>query len=421
MDFAELRIDSERMQQYFLDMAKIGATAHGGVNRVALTDEDKIGRDLFVKWLEELGLAVRYDDLGNIYGRYSGEEPDLPPLLLGSHLDTVYMGGKFDGTLGVIAGLEVLHRLRQAGVKTRYPIELVAFSNEEGVRFQPAMLSSGVVAGAFSQEYAYSRQDASGKTFGDELERIGYKGSIEHRPGQLHSYLELHIEQGTVLEEQNLPLGVVEAIQGQIWLQVNVKGQADHAGSTQMHQRKDALVAAATIIKGVRNIAGIIGQGMVTTVGRLLVEPNNVNAIPGKVTLFVDMRNPRDELVDEARDLVGQIIEQACQEEGVSYEMQELWRTHTTPFDPAVVDAVEAAARNLGYGYQRMISGAGHDAKYMADLCPTGMVFVSTVDGKSHCEEESAIWADVEKATNVLLQATLALAEPIPLLAPLAV
>lgn len=406
----DLRVDVSRLREHFFAMARIGATPEGGVTRLALTDEDKAGRDLYLGWLKAAGLAHRLDDVGNIYGRREGSDPTAPAVMLGSHLDTVTQGGKYDGTLGVMAALEVVRTLNDAGIRTRHPLELTVFTNEEGARFQPALLAAGVVAGKFDLDYAYSRTDSGGKTFGSELERIGYKGSRANRPGPLKAYLEFHIEQGPVLEAAGLSVGVVEGIQGQIWLEVTVSGQADHAGPTPMPMRRDSLVAAARIIAGIRNLAYLIDPEAVTTVGRIKVQPDIINVIPGRTVFTIDIRHPRDELVDLGTAMARRTIERICREERVECRVEEMWRMPTTRFDPVVVDAVERATRELGYSYRRMMSGAGHDAKYMADIAPTGMIFVPTVNGKSHCEEEAAPWEDIEKGANVLLQTTLALA-----------
>lgn len=412
-----MQINNQRLRHYFTEMAKIGATEVGGVNRLALTDEDKIGRDLFSEWLKNIGLSVRVDDMGNLYGRYSNGNDDQPPVIIGSHLDSVYQGGKFDGALGVLAGLEVLHTLSENKVQTAFPVEVVSFTNEEGTRFQPAVISSGVLAGEFSLDFAYSRPDQTGVTLGDELERIGYKGDITNRPTKVQAYLEMHIEQGPILEENRIDLGVVEGIQGATWLEVILTGQANHAGTTPMNRRQDAMAAAARFILAVREIAAVKVPNTVATVGKLKIEPNIVNAIPGKVVLAVDMRQPDNAKLQEAIVLAKSALAEICQAENVQYEVNQMWLSSTVMFDETVVDTVEQAAKNLGFSYHRMLSGAGHDAMYMARLGATGMIFVPTVDGKSHCQEEDARWEAVVNATNVLLHTTLQLAKaqiPVP-------
>lgn len=404
-----ISIDKDRLNYYFSELAKIGATPLGGVTRLALTDEDKAGRELFIKWLTDLGCTVRYDDVGNIYGHYAGTDDSLPPVLLGSHLDSVYQGGQFDGALGVMCGLEVIAALKASNTRLRHPIELASFTNEEGVRFQPAVLASGVIAGEFTPEFAYSRTDLSGKTFGEELERIGYKGSATNRPTNLKAYLELHIEQGPVLEDLQLEIGVVEGIQGVTWLEVTFDGQSNHSGTTPMNRRQDALVAASRVIIGLQDLAFSVPD-TVATVGRIQVEPNIVNAVPGKVTLWIDIRNPANAQVQKVKDLAIAMIEEISQSQGVESEVNQRWLAETTYFDTAAVSAVESSTKSLGFSYQRMMSGAGHDAMYMARLCPTAMIFVPTIDGKSHCQEESAHWDLVEKAANVLLNSVLKLA-----------
>jgi beta-ureidopropionase / N-carbamoyl-L-amino-acid hydrolase len=406
-----MQINNERLHRYFTEMAKNGATELGGVHRLALTDEDKAGRDLFIEWLKAIGLSVRVDDMGNIYGRYSSGNEDKPPVIIGSHLDSVYQGGKFDGALGVLAGLEVLHTLSENKVQTAFPVEVVSFTNEEGTRFQPAVISSGVLAGEFSLDFAYSRPDQDGITLGAELERIGYKGDSANRPSQVQAYLEMHIEQGPILEETGIDIGVVEGIQGATWLEISLIGQANHAGTTPMNRRQDAMVAASRIILAVREIAAQKVPNTVATVGKLRIEPNIVNAIPGKVVLAVDLRQPDNPKLQEAVGLVKATLAQICEEEKVKYEINQLWLSSTVMFNEKVVGTVEQAAKNLGFSYRRMLSGAGHDAMYMARLGATGMIFVPTIDGKSHCQEESARWEAVVNATNVLLETTLHLAQ----------
>ncbi|MET0484108.1 MAG: M20 family metallo-hydrolase [Candidatus Rokuibacteriota bacterium] len=387
----------------------MGATERGGLTRVALTDEDKRGRDLLVRWMREAGLRVTVDQMGNIFGERAGQ-PGQPPVMMGSHADSVPTGGKYDGQLGVLCALETIRVLNDHRVRTRHPVTLVIFTNEEGARFQPAMIASGVMAGKIALEDAYNARDKDGLRLVDELERIGYLGSEPCVPRPLRAYLELHIEQGPFLEEEGLSVGVVEGIVAIAWSRVTIHGVQDHAGPTPMRIRHDALVAAAEIVTGVRAIARDIGGELVTTVGNVTVTPNIPNAIPGRVTLSIDMRDPSDAALDRARALLDRIVRQACEREGVRYELEHYWRVPATPFAPEVVGAIERAARALGARHRRILSGAGHDAQYMAAIGPTGMVFVPSRDGRSHCEEEFTPMADIEHGANTLLGAALELA-----------
>jgi beta-ureidopropionase / N-carbamoyl-L-amino-acid hydrolase len=410
-----IRIDRARLERTFHEQAKIGATPAGGLTRLALSDEDRVIRDRMVAWLEEAGCAVRVDRMGNIFGRrpaVPGGE-GLPAVVMGSHVDSVPTGGRFDGVLGVVCALEAIRALNDAKTRTRCPVELAIFTNEEGARFQPAMLGSAVLAGKVSLEDAYAQRDRHGTRLVDELERIGYLGGEPCVPRPMRAYLELHIEQGPFLEEARLPVGVVEGIVAIAWARVTLHGSQDHAGPTPMRTRHDALVAAAGIVQAVRRIALDIGGDMVGTVGWLDVHPNIVNAIPGKVVLTTDLRTPREADLDRALAELDRAVREIAAAEGVRAEYQPLMRMPLTRFAPEVVNAVEGAARQLGAGYRRMLSGAGHDAQHMAALCPAGMVFVPSIAGKSHCEEEATHFDDIEHGANVLLHAALVLADQV--------
>ena len=405
-----MRIDRRRLERSIEELGKIGETPRGGLTRLALTDEDKRGRDWMVARMGEAGLRVTIDQMGNIFGQRPGAEA-LPPVMMGSHVDSVPTGGKYDGQLGVLCALEAIRTLNDHGIRTRHPVTLVIFTNEEGARFQPAMLASGVLAGKIPLEDAYNARDKDGIRLLDELERIGYLGPEPCVPRPMRAYLELHIEQGPRLEEEGLAVGVVEGIVAISWSRLTIQGVQDHAGPTPMRIRHDALVAAAAVVTGVRRIARELGGDVVTTVGNLTVSPNIVNAIPGKVTLSIDVRDPRDETLDRALPRLDWLVREACRHEGVTYELEHYWRVPFTPFDRAVVAAVERAARATGARYRRILSGAGHDAQYMAAIAPTGMVFVPSRDGRSHCEEEFTPMDDIEHGANTLLAAALELAE----------
>ncbi len=405
-----MRINRKRLEESMQALGRIGETPKGGLSRLALTDEDRRGRDLLVRWMREARLGVSVDRMGNIFGQRPGAEA-LPPVFMGSHADSVPTGGKYDGQLGVLCALEVIRTLNDHGVRTPRPVGMVVFTNEEGARFQPAMIGSGVLAGKMPLEDAYNARDGDGLRLGDELERIGYLGPEPCLPRPIRAYLELHIEQGPILEEQGLPLGVVEGIVAISWSRITFHGVQDHAGPTPMRIRHDALVAAADLIRGVREIPRRIGGDMVATVGRLDVSPNIPNAIPGRVTMSVDLRDPEDVNLDRALLLLDGVVREASRREGVRAEVEHYWRVPRTPFHADVVGAVEAAAKSLGCGYRRILSGAGHDAQYMAAICPTGMIFVPSRAGRSHCEEEFTPMDDVEHGANALLLACSSLAE----------
>ena len=329
---------------------------------------------------------------------------------MGSHVDSVPTGGKYDGQLGVLCGLETIRALNDHKIRTRRPVTVVIFTNEEGARFQPAMIASGVMAGKIALEDAYNTRDADGIRLADALERIGYLGSEPCVARPFRAYLELHIEQGPTLEEEGLSVGVVEGIVAISWSRLTIHGVQDHAGPTPMRIRHDALVAAAQVVTNVRRIAHEIGGALVTTVGRLTVSPNIVNAIPGKVTLSIDMRDPKDATLDRALPLVDHLVRDACEREGVRYELEHYWRVPFTRFDPEVVGAVERAAKAGGVRCRRILSGAGHDAQYMAAIGPAGMIFVPSRGGRSHCEEEFTPMDDIENGANTLFLAALELA-----------
>jgi N-carbamoyl-L-amino-acid hydrolase len=405
-----MKINRDRLEQTIQELGRVGETPRGGLTRLALSDDDKRARDQMVGWMRQAGLRVSVDQMGNIFGQREGVAA-LPPVMIGSHVDSVPTGGKYDGQLGVLCGLEVMRALNDGQVRTRHPLTLVIFSNEEGARFQPAMIASGVMAGKIALEDAYNARDRDGLRLGDELERIGYLGTEPCVARPFRAYLELHIEQGPFLEEEGLSVGVVEGIVAISWSRLTLHGVQDHAGPTPMRIRHDALVAAAEVVSGVRQIAREIGGDCVTTVGQLDVSPDIVNAIPGRVSLSIDMRDPRGETLDRALPMLDRVVKEACQREGIRYELEHYWRMPYTPFAREVVDAVERAAKAAGVRYRRIRSGAGHDAQYMAAIGPAGMIFVPSRDGRSHCEEEFTPMGDIEHGANTLLGAALDLAE----------
>jgi N-carbamoyl-L-amino-acid hydrolase len=404
-----MRIDRKRLEQSIDELGKIGETPRGGLTRVALTDDDRRGRDLMVRWMRQAGLRVTVDQMGNIFGERAGAER-LPPVMIGSHIDSVPTGGKYDGQLGVLCGLETIRALDEHRIRTRHPVTLAIFTNEEGARFQPAMIASGVMAGKIALEDAYNARDKDGLRLVDELERIGYLGSEPCVPRPFRAYLELHIEQGPILEEEGMAVDIVDGIVAISWSRLSVYGVQDHAGPTPMRIRHDALVAAADVVTGVRRIARELGGDLVTTVGNLTVHPNIVNAIPGKVTLSIDMRDPRGETLDVARRRLDAVVKDACTGEGVRYELEHYWQVPYTPFAPDVVAAIERAAVASGARHRHILSGAGHDAQYMAAIGPAGMIFVPSRGGRSHCEEEFTPMDDIERGATTLFLAAVDLA-----------
>jgi N-carbamoyl-L-amino-acid hydrolase len=407
---AQLRVNGQRLWDSIMAIAEIGPGQHGGSCRLALTDEDREGRDLFIGWCRDIGCSIEIDDMGNIFARRDGRNNDLAPIVAGSHLDTQPHGGKFDGIYGVLAGLEVLRSLRDNDVTTEAPLEVVVWTNEEGSRFAPAMIASGVYAGLFEKDYAWSRSDSDGNTIGDELKRIGYLGEAVCGQHPIGALLEAHIEQGPILEAQQNQVGVVVGGQGQRWYDLRLKGQDSHAGSTPMPGRRDALVAAAEIISMVQTLAMDFAPRAVATVGEMSVHPNSRNTIPGEVFLTIDIRNPDEAaLAEMARELRTCIIDCADKNQ-VECDLDEIWEKPPVKFDPDCIAAVEGATRALGYSHQQIVSGAGHDACQVCLVAPTSMIFVPCAGGLSHNEQESAEPADLEAGCNVLLHAMLALA-----------
>ncbi len=410
MTVDQLRINRQRLWDSIMAMAEIGPGQHGGSSRLALSDEDRAGRDLFVDWCRQAGCTVRVDDMGNIFARRAGRDDESAPIVAGSHLDTQPHGGKFDGVYGVLAALEVLRTLHEHDVITHAPLEAVCWTNEEGARFAPAMIASGVYAGLFGKTYAWSRADADGNTLGDELKRIGYLGDLPCGSNAIGALLEAHIEQGPILEAARNQIGVVTGGQGQRWYDLRLKGRDSHAGSTPMPGRRDALVAAADIISMVRSLALDFAPHAVATVGEMTVSPNSRNTIPGEVFMTVDIRNPdADALAQMARELRTCVVDCADQHQ-VECDLDEIWDKPPVSFDPECIGAVEAAATELGYAHQRIVSGAGHDACQICEVAPTAMIFVPCAGGLSHNEAESAAPADLEAGCNVLLHAMLSLA-----------
>ena len=405
----DVRVNGPRLMARIEALAEIGPIEGGGSSRLALTDEDRAGRDLVATWMRDLDLDVRIDTIGNVIARWGDAE--LAPVMAGSHIDTVRSGGRYDGNLGVLAGLEVIESLIDAGVTPRRPLAVGFFTNEEGARFPPDMLGSLTYVGGMAIEDALDIRGPDGTTVGGELQRIGYIGTHPCPGPAPHAYVELHIEQGPVLEAAGIDVGVVESVQGISWQELTIEGQANHAGTTPMAMRHDAGYAAAAITAFVRQLALDVGSPQVGTVGSLRLHPDLVNVVASRSVLTVDLRNTDDDVLREAERRVATFVGQVAAEEGVSISSRPLARFEPVTFDPRVVSLVEATARRLGHSTLRMPSGAGHDAQMLARLCPSGMVFVPSVAGISHNPAEYTAPEDLVAGADVLLQVMLELAE----------
>ena len=406
-----LKIDGARLWAALMEMAQIGPGIAGGNNRQTLTDADSEGRHLFARWCEEAGMTLGVDTMGTMFATRPGTDPGALPVYVGSHLDTQPTGGKYDGVLGVLGGLEVVRTLNDLGIRTKHPIVVVNWTNEEGTRFAPAMLASGVFAGRHTLDWAYDRVDAEGKRFGDELERIGWKGSEPVGSRRMHAFFELHIEQGPILEAEGKDIGVVTHGQGLRWIECTVTGKESHTGSTPMHMRKNAGRGLALVTELVHEIAMRNQPGAVGAIGHVDVYPNSRNIIPGKVVFTVDLRT---HLLDKLNAMVDELLERApalCAEIGVEFRAEIVGQFDPPAFDTGCVAAIRNAAERLGYSHMDIVSGAGHDACWINDVAPTAMVMCPCVDGLSHneAEEISPEWA--EKGANVLFHAVLETAE----------
>ena len=408
---SNLRIDPDRLWDSIMEMAKIGPGIAGGNNRQTLTDEDAEGRALFQTWCEAAGCTMGLDTMGNMFATRPGEDPDALPVYMGSHLDTQPTGGKYDGVLGVLGGLEAIRAMNDMGVKTKHPIVLVNWTNEEGTRFAPAMLASGVFAGKHTQDWAYDREDAKGKKFGDELKRIGWVGEEEVGARKMHAMFELHIEQGPILEAEGKDIGVVTHGQGLNWLEVTIVGKESHTGSTPMPMRINAGRGLALITELVHEIAMKHQPNAVGAIGHIDVYPNSRNIIPGKVVCTVDFRSHLQEVIDA---MIAEFDERApklCADIGVEMSWEMVGTFDPPAFDEGCVKAVRSAAKELGYSHMDIVSGAGHDACWINEIYPTAMIMCPCVDGLSHNEAEdiSKEWA--QAGADVLLHAVLQTAE----------
>lgn len=404
-------IDPVRLKRTFEAYSQIGRTENGGLHRLALTDVDAEARDTLVTDLEELGLDVRIDELGNIFGRRHGTRGDASAVLIGSHLDSQPCGGRYDGQLGVLAALETLRTFEDEGIETQRPVELVNWTNEEGSRFKPALLGSGAFTGQFDTEDVLSNTDENEISVRTALREIGYDGDESAEPkDDIHSYLELHVEQGPILEQNEVTVGIVDGVFGMSWLEASIYGEADHAGPSPTHSRTDALVATADVITAVRRLSNRLSEDAVTTVGELAAKPNSINVIPDTATFTIDIRSYDDSTVAEGIGKIEAELEAACDREGAEFDLEELWRIPHTEFSPSVRNTIDEAAMEADCSYQRIIGGAGHDANYLNDITDTGLLFAPSVGGKTHNESEFTEWEDVITSADVFARATQKLA-----------
>ncbi len=406
-----LRINPDRLWDSLMQMAKIGPGIAGGNNRQTLTDEDGEGRHLFKRWCDEAGLTMGVDKMGNMFARREGIDPSLPPVYVGSHLDTQPTGGKYDGVLGVLGGLEVIRTLNDLSIRTKHPIVVSNWTNEEGTRFAPAMLASGVFAGIHELEWAYDRVDAKGKRFGDELERIGWKGEEEVGNRPMKAFFELHIEQGPILEDEGIDIGVVTHGQGLWWLEVTLTGNAAHTGSTPMPKRRNAGLGLARVTELVHEVAMDYQPDAVGAIGHIEVYPNSRNVIPGEVVFTIDIRSPNEDVLNEMRARIEYGISNICEALDISFDIEPVGHFEPVTFDEGCVTAIRNAAERLGYSHRNIVSGAGHDACWINRVAPTAMVMCPCVDGLSHneAEEISREWAAA--GADVLFHAVVETAE----------
>lgn|SRR5574341_149312 len=402
-----LQINSERLWSRLMEMAQIGATAKGGVCRVALTDEDRAGRDLFIEWCQAAGCVITIDQLGNLYACREGMQNDLPPVVACSHLDTVPTGGKFDGALGILAGLEVLETLNDYNLTTTVPLEVISWTNEEGARFVPAMLASGVFAGVFAQEYALSRTDKDGHTVSEELQRIGYAGNTPVGNHPIQAAFELHIEQGPVLEMQDRVIGVVTGVQGMRWYNMVIQGQEAHAGPTPMPYRRDPVQGMIPILRRIFGLATKYAPHARATIGSLQAEPGIINTVPGRLTVTVDLRHPEATILAAMDMALKEIVQEECVSSGLESTVEDIWHSPPVVFADECVKSIRNAVAAMRIPSMDIYSGAGHDAVYVSRVAPTGMIFIPCKNGLSHNELESAKPEDVAAGANVLLRAML--------------
>ncbi|MBG9757617.1 Zn-dependent hydrolase [Lysinibacillus sphaericus] len=399
------KCNSRRLQELIEQFSQFGATDKGGVTRLSLSDEDVLARNYFCECCEALGMDIHVDDMGNIYATLPGKK-DMPPIVMGSHLDSVEKGGKFDGVLGVLTAIEAIRTIKENEIEVDIPLMIVNFTNEEGARFDPAMMSSGVITSKFDKEKMLQSTDKNGVRFHEALQASGYEGEQGNRLKEALAYIELHIEQGPVLEAKQREIGVVEGVLGMVCYEITITGQSNHAGTTPMAMRKDPMIVASTIITELHEQLGKIDEQLVFTFGRMNVVPNIHTVIPNRVTFTIDSRHQDPEVMEQVEDILNALPETAG---GCNIHPVKLWGRETVHFDEAICNEIERACQSFGYTAHRMFSGAGHDAQYMASMVPSAMIFVPSIQGKSHCEEEETTFEDCAKGADILLETVLTL------------
>lgn len=404
MQQQKILINGERLKDELERFADYGRTKNNGVTRLSLSEEDRLVRDYFCSCCEELGMSIKVDDMGCIYATLPGIE-DAPPIMMGSHLDSVKKGGRFDGVLGVVAGLEVVRTIVEHNIKPKIPITIIDFTNEEGARFEPSMMASGVISGKFEKDVMMKKTDPEGITFEQALQASGYAGESDNRLKDATAYLEMHIEQGPVLEAESLSIGVVDCVVGMVCYEIEITGESDHAGTTPMSMRKDALFTANDMITEIRSKLSTLDQELVYTIGRMNVLPNIHTVIPNKVIFTLEARHKNPEVISKVEEMIiGLKSTEDC-----DVKKTKLWDRETVWFDKDLCNSLEQSTQLLGYSYKRIASGAGHDAQFIASFIPSAMLFVPSIKGKSHCEDELTLWEECEKGVNVLLETVLSL------------
>lgn len=399
------KCNSRRLQDSIDQFSQFGATINGGVTRLSLSDEDILARNYFCQCCEELGMEIKVDDMANIYATLPGKK-DVPPIVMGSHLDSVEKGGKFDGVLGVLTALEAIKTLKDNDIELDVPLMIVNFTNEEGARFDPAMMSSGVIASKFEKEKMLQSIDKNGISFQEALQASGYEGDQQYRLKEALAYIELHIEQGPVLEAKQLEIGVVQGVLGMVCYEITITGQSNHAGTTPMSMRQDPMIVAAKRMLSLHEQLSELDEQLVFTFGRMNVFPNIHTVIPNKVTFTIDSRHQKPEVMQKVEEILNNL---PAEDMGCKIQPAKLWGRETVLFDKQICDEVEQACQRFGYSAHRMFSGAGHDAQYIASIIPSAMIFVPSINGKSHCEEEETAFEDCAKGADVLLETVLTL------------
>ncbi len=398
-----LRINGQRLWDRIHTMARIGATPNGGVNRLALTHQDKLSRDLLLQWAKSIGCHTRVDSMGNIFVRLEGLDNTLPPILFGSHLDSQPTGGKYDGSLGVLAGLELIETLIENKYTPKYPLELVSWTSEEGSRFTPAMISSGVFGNVFSLDYAHKRTDENGMTIKKALEKIGYLGRGIPYHQKCSGYFELHIEQGPILEKQKTSIGIVQGVLGIRWYELTVEGQEVHAGPFPMNMRKDPIRILPTLLSSLYNLCDRFGEDARMTIGKINALPGTQNTVPNSISMAIDLRHPHKDILSQMHHGVNQIIKECQNATSLEINIQEIWHCPPIAFDLQSIKAIKKSVHSLELSSLEIVSGAGHDAVYLSKVMPTAMIFIPCKEGVSHNEKESITKTDAFNGANVLL------------------